>query len=65
MEAILKFNLPEDKYELNTAINGERISLAIQELDQWLRNEIRNNSNISEDTDDAYDKCRSQIREAL
>jgi hypothetical protein len=37
MEAILKFNLPEDQAELNSALDGYKWELALRKLDQYLR----------------------------
>jgi len=37
MKAILEFNLPEDNNEFEEAVNGWKWSLAMWELDQYLR----------------------------
>ena len=37
MEAILKFELPDDQVEFNSAVNGSKWQLALWELDQYLR----------------------------
>ena len=37
MEAILKFNLPDDQAEFNSAVNGSKWQVAMWELDNYLR----------------------------
>jgi len=65
MEAILKYNLPEDSQEFQTAISGHKYKWVIQEIDQYLRNEIKYNSNLSNDTIKAFELIRDKIREEI
>lgn len=48
MEAILKFNLPEEKEEFETAVSGGNYKSALYELDQYLRNKAKHSSNENE-----------------
>jgi hypothetical protein len=41
MEAILKFNLPEEKDEFTYACNGVEYMLALDEIREYLRSEIK------------------------
>jgi len=41
MEAILKFNLPEDKEEFDAASNGTDWALVVWEIDQLLRKKLK------------------------
>lgn len=41
MEATLKFNLPEENEEFNTAVNANNYKNALSELNQYLRNESK------------------------
>ena len=65
MEAILKYNLPEETEEFQTSVNGHKYKWVIQEIDQYLRNEIKYNSNLSNDTIKAFELIRDKIREEI
>lgn len=41
MEATLKFNLPEETEEFETAVNASNYKNALWELNQYLRNESK------------------------
>jgi len=41
MEAILKFNLPEDKEEFDVASKGMDWALIVLHIDQFIRNKIK------------------------
>ena len=41
MEATLKFNLPEETEEFNTAVNASNYKNALWEINQYLRNESK------------------------
>lgn len=63
-EVILKFK--EDEFEdARTALDGWKWKMAMQDLDQHLRNEIKYNEKLSADTDKAYEDIRDKIREIL
>lgn len=60
MEAILKFNLPEDSEEFKDAQNGWRWRSVLWELDQWIRSEVKHGEGIKDG-----DQVREKIREFL
>ena len=62
MEAILKFNLPEDNNEFNSAINGSAYSSIIWELKLYLRNQLKY-QDLSNDADEALEKVKEKIAE--
>jgi hypothetical protein len=63
-EIILKFK--EDEFEdARTALDGWKWKMAMWDLDQWLRGEIKYNEKISGETDAAYQAVRDKIREIL
>jgi hypothetical protein len=62
MKAILEFNLPEDKSEFEDASNGTKWKLLVWDLDQYLRSQIKYNSDNL--TDEAYNKLE-KVREQL
>ena len=65
MKGILEFDLRDDQKEFETAINADRYKSLIWELDQYLRSEIKYNSNLSADTCNAFELIRDKIREEL
>lgn len=66
MEAILKFSLPKDQYEYDTANNASKYRSALWDLDQYLRNKIKypseDTSNICTDT---LDLVRTELWKLL
>ena len=64
MEAILKFNLPEDYTEFEMATKGSNMHSALWEMDQWLRAQYKYmpDEEYSEDKYETYEKCREQLR---
>ena len=67
MEAILKFNLPEDQSDFDLAVNGAKAQSALWEMDQWLRAQYKymSDEEYSEDKYETYEKCREQLREIV
>jgi hypothetical protein len=66
MKAILEFNLPEDKVEYDLANNAQNLHSTLWDMDQWLRSNIKYAPDtMSEDTFNAYQKCREQLREFM
>jgi hypothetical protein len=49
MEAILKFELPDDQVEINSAVNGSKWQLALWDLDQYLRTNTNPRTKITGD----------------
>lgn len=63
-EIILKFK--EDEFEdARTALDGWKWKMAMWDLDQHLRSEIKYNEKSSAETDRAYEAIRDKIREIL
>ena len=67
MEAILKFNLPEDHIEFEMAVNGSKMHSVLWEMDQWLRAQYKYmpDTEYSKDKYDSFEKCRDQLREIM
>jgi hypothetical protein len=61
MEAILKFNLPEDEPEFKLALMGSSYHSVLWDLDQELRSDLKHNDSL---TDQEYEKVKL-IREKL
>ena len=64
MEAILKFNLPEDQTEFELASQGGNMHSALWEMDQWLRSQYKYmpDTEYSEDKYNAYYEARERLR---
>jgi hypothetical protein len=62
MEAILKFNLPEDREDFDLAITAHRYSSTLWEIDQWLRGELKH-GDLPEETYTALDRVRKKLWE--
>ena len=66
MEAILKFNLPEEQSDFDLAVNGAKAQSALCDMDQWLRSQTKYApDDMSEDTFKAFELCREQLREIV
>jgi hypothetical protein len=66
MEAILKFNLPDDQEDFNIALDGGKWGLSMFQLDQWLRSQIKHPpADMSDDTYKAFEDARDQLYEIL
>jgi len=66
MEAILKFNLPEDHTEFELATKGSDWFHAMWELDQWLRSQTKHAPDtMSADTFTAFEQTRDKLHEIL
>ena len=66
MEAILKFNLPDDQEDFNIALDGSKWALSMWELSQWLRSQIKHPpEGMSDDTYKAFEDARDQLHEIL
>ena len=62
MEAILKFNLPEDREDFDLAIKAHRYSSTLSEIDQWLRGELKHGE-LPNETYKAYEIVRKKLWE--
>ena len=63
MEAILKFNLPEDNQEFKLATNAQNWWSVCWEMDQWLRAQYKYmpDNEYSKDKYDAYVEAREKL----
>lgn len=65
MKAILEFNLPEDNADFTMSTKAHSYHLALWDLDQHLRSEIKYNDALSEDAYDTYVKVREKLRDLM
>jgi hypothetical protein len=67
MEAILKFNLPEDKQDFDLATQGKDWWNVCWEMDQWLRKQYKYmpDAEYSKDKYDAYYEAREKLFELM
>ena len=67
MEAILKFNLPEDNTEFEMAVNASKMYSVLWDMDQWLRAQYKYmpDAEYSEDKYNTFEKCREHLREIM
>ena len=66
MEAILKFNLPDDQEDFNIALDGGKWALSMFELNQWLRSQTKHaTDSMSDDTYKAFEDTRDKLYEIL
>jgi hypothetical protein len=64
MIAILKFNLPEDKYEYYRAVNGSAAIGIIHDFDEWLRSEIKY-KDYDEEKHNTLELCRKELHKLI
>lgn len=62
-KAILEFNLPEEREEYEDAINGAKHSLIASELDEYLRQQLKYNNQLTEVQIDTYQAIRDKLCE--
>ena len=66
MEAILKFSLPNDKWEFKMANESAGMHSVIRDMDQWLRKKVKHAPDtMSVDTYNALELCREQLHEFM
>ena len=66
MEAILKYNLPDDQEDFNIALDGGKWALSMWEMNNWLRSQIKHPpEGMSDDTYKAFEDARDQLYEIL
>jgi len=54
-----------DKLEHLQALHGEDFLLALWDLDEWLRKQVKYNMEINGDERDTYDIVRTKLREIM
>lgn len=62
-EGILKFPLPEYQEEFETASNGYKWKLAMWNMDQWLRSQLKYRDDYKENEYETLEKCRDMLYE--
>ena len=67
MKAILEFNLdePEDKEAHLRAIKSLDMMMALWDIEQYFRAQIKYNENLTEDAYDALDKARQEFYDIM
>ena len=66
MEAILKFNLPEDQTEYQMVNDASKMFSVIWDMKQWLRSQTKYApDSMSDDTYKAFEECRDKLNELL
>lgn len=62
MKGTLSFTLPEEQQDFETAQNGWKYLAALDEMDEWLRGEIKY-KDLKPEVRDAYQTCRDRLWE--
>lgn len=62
MKGTLSFTLPEEQEEFETAQKGWKYLAALDEMDEWLRSELKYKE-LTAATRDAYQACRDKLWE--
>ena len=61
MKAKLEIDLPEERVELDLAVNGSNWSFVVWKLDQELRGKIKYSEDITEEQREIYQEVRDKI----
>ena len=64
MKAILEFNLPEESEEFELARNGAKLSCAISDFQNWLRNQIKHGY-YAEEQMAVFERVREKFFDAM
>lgn len=62
-KVILEFDLVEDKYEMESALNGAKWRNLVWDLDQRLREELKYNDNLTGVGYEVVEKIREYLHE--
>jgi hypothetical protein len=62
-KVILEFDSTEDQSEINFALNGYKWYLAVWDMDQYLREQIKYNQNLTEDQYKVLEEAREKLSE--
>lgn len=65
MEAILKFNLPEEHDEFNDAVKGTDYLYALNKIKEYLRSELKYNQNLTDIEYKTIEKVREEFNGIL
>lgn len=61
----LEFDSVEEAEDIRNALDGYKWKLAVWDLDQHLREQVKYNSNLSEEVGNAFEDLREKIRTIL
>ena len=62
-KVILEFDPFEDKYEMESALNGTKWRHLVWDLDQYLRSELKYNDKLNGEAYEAVEKIREKLHE--
>ena len=65
MEAILKFNLPDDQDDFRFAVEGTKWYLVVHTFDEYLRSQIKHNDNLTDEEYGLLEKVREELRSTI
>lgn len=65
MDAMLSFDLPEDNFEFQCAINGIALRRSICDFQEYMRQMYKYNERISDDEKKIIQHLREQFQEIL
>jgi hypothetical protein len=65
MKVIIEFSDEDAASDAQVALEGWNWKHSIEELDQYLRNEIKYNEQLPSEVTEAFEKLRDKIREIL
>jgi len=65
MKVIIEFTDEDAASDAQVALDGWKYRVAIWEIDQYLRNEVKYNESLPGEVGEAYEKLRDEIREIL
>lgn len=65
MKATLTFNLPEDQDDFNNAVKGIDYKIALQEIAEYLRRELKYNQSLTDIEYKTIEKVREEFNGIL
>lgn len=65
MKVNIEFELPDDKYDLDSCLNGNKYRSILIGIDNMFRNQIKYNDKLSEDALKTYQDCRAFLYDVL
>ena len=65
MKATLTFNLPEEQDDFNNAVKGLDYKIALLEIDDYLRRELKYNQNLTDIEYKTIEKVREEFNGIL
>lgn len=63
-KATLSFKLPEESNEHKLALDGAKYLYVLQDIDRWLRSQVKHNGELSEDKRMMLQEVRDLLRAA-